>query len=177
MILDLVTQDGIARDHSHIIWLDTLFTSARLLSQLDSEGFGAAGTVRTTSTRREELKAQNGTKAQKKSTEPNRGLDLSLLELRTKWNTALEWGQLYGSLSSDEKVMQYAWKDQNVVLFMSTVSDSRDTVTRLRRRPAKTATNVRTSRIIFGEESVKALDIPTFIDMYNHYMNGVDNAD
>ena len=45
VVLDLVTQDDIAKDHSHIIWLDNLFTSARLLSQLDIEGFGAAGTV------------------------------------------------------------------------------------------------------------------------------------
>ena len=60
---------------------------------------------------------------------------------------------------------------------MSTVSNPRDTVTSLRRRPAKTATNARTSRAIFGEMNVKALDIPAFIDMYNHHMNGVDNAD
>ena len=45
MVLDLVTQDGIAKDHSYIIWLDNLFTLVRLLSQLDIEGFGAAGTV------------------------------------------------------------------------------------------------------------------------------------
>ena len=111
VVLDLVTQEGIAKDHSHIIWLDNLFTSARLLTQLDSEGFGAAGTVRTTTTSREELEAKEGTKAQKKSQEPNRGLDERLLELRTKWNTALEWGKLYGSLSDDGKVMQFAWKD------------------------------------------------------------------
>ena len=177
VVLDLVTQEGIARDHSHIIWLDNLFTSARLLSQLDDEGFGAAGTVRTTATSREELEAKEGTKAQKKSQEPNRGLDQQLVDLKIKWNSALEWGQLYGSLSSDGKVMQFAWKDQNVVLFMSTVSDPRDTISRLRRRPAKTATNARTSRTPFGEESTKVMDIPAFIDMYNHYMNGVDNAD
>ena len=173
VILDLVTQEGIARDHSHIIQLDNLFTSARLLSQLDIEGFRAAGTVRTTATKREELEAKEGTKLK----EPNRGLDQRLIDLRTKWNSALEWGQLYGSLSDDGKVMEFAWKDQNVVLFMSTVSDPRDTITRIRRRPTKTSTNARTSRAVFGEISTKALDIPAFIDMYNHHMNGVDNAD
>ena len=90
VMLDLVAQEGIAKDHSHIIWLDNLFTSARLLSQLDIEGFGATGTVRTTSTSREELEAKEGTKAQKKSQEPNRGLDQRLLDLRNKWNSALE---------------------------------------------------------------------------------------
>ena len=64
-----------------------------------------------------------------------------------------------------------------MVLFMSTVSNSRDKVKRLRRRPAKSATNTRTSRAVFGDMTIKELDIPAFIDMYNHYMNGVDNAD
>lgn len=63
VVLDLVAQEDVARDHSHIIWLDNLFTSARRLSQLDSEGFEAAGTVRTTNTRREDLEATHGTKA------------------------------------------------------------------------------------------------------------------
>ena len=48
---------------------------------------------------------------------------------------------------------------------------------RLRRRPAKTATNSRTSRAVFGEEAVKLLSIPEFIDSYNHFINGVDVAD
>ena len=63
------------------------------------------------------------------------------------------------------------------MLFMSTVSNGRDTVTRLRRRPTKTATNARTSRAPFQGNDVKELDIPEFIDLYNHFMNGVDVAD
>ena len=73
--------------------------------------------------------------------------------------------------------MEFAWKDQNVVLFISTVSNSRRTVKRLRRRPAKTAINAYTSRAIFGEMTIKELNIPEFIDIYNHFMNGVDCAD
>ena len=177
VILDLVSQEDIAKDYSHIVWLDNLFTSARLLAQLDDEGFESAGTVRITKTRREELEAKEGTKAQREQQEPNRGLDQGLAELKTKWNAVLEWGKLYGRLLSDKRVMEFTWKDQNVVLFMSTVSNGGKTVKRLRRRPAKTATNARTSRAIFGEMTTKELDIPEFIDMYNHYMNGVDNAD
>ena len=64
-----------------------------------------------------------------------------------------------------------------MVLFISTVSNSRETIKRLRRRPAKTVTNTRTSRTIFGEMITKELDIPIFINMYNHYINGVNNAD
>ena len=153
--MDLVAQEGINKDHSHIIWLDNLFTSARLLTQLDEEGFGAAGTVRTSTTRREDLEATNGTQAQRSSTEPNRGLDPRLLELRNTWNTALDWGKLYGCLSENERVLELAWKDQNVVLFMTTVSNGRKTVKRLRRRPAKIAINAYTSRAIFSEEARK----------------------
>ena len=177
VVLNLLTQDGIAKDHSHIVWLDNLFSSARLFSQLDIEGFGAAGTVRITTTRREDLEAKEGIKAQREHKELNRGLDSRLSELRIKWNAALDWGKLYGSLSEDGKVLEFGWKDQNVVLFMITVSNGRKTINRLRRRPAKTATNARTSRAMFEEQARKELSIPEFIDMYNHYMNGVDNAD
>ena len=178
VVLDLVSQDGISKDHFHIIWLDNLFTSARLLTQLQEEGFGATGTVRTSTTRREDLEATNGTQAQRALTESNRGLDSRLLDLRNKWNTAIDWGKLYGYLSDDKRVLELAWKDQNVVLFMTTVSNGQKKINRLRRRPAKTATNARTSRAMFGhDESRKELPIPEFIDQYNHYMNGVDNAD
>ena len=40
------------RDHT--VWLDNLFTSARLLEVLRELGIGGAGTVRTTKTKREE---------------------------------------------------------------------------------------------------------------------------
>ena len=60
---------------------------------------------------------------------------------------------------------------------MTTMSNGRKQVKRLRRRPAKTATNARTSRAIFGTEARKELPIPEFINIYNHFMNGVDNTD
>ena len=60
---------------------------------------------------------------------------------------------------------------------MSTVSTGRETVIRNRRRPTKTAINSKTSRKVFGDQSTKDLEIPAFIDDYNHYMGGVDQAD
>ena len=75
-------------------------------------------------------------------------------------------------------MLELAWKDQNIVLFMTTISNSRKKINRLYRYPAKTAINARTSRAIFSpDEARKELPIPEFIDQYNHYMNGVDNAD
>ena len=179
VVLDLLSQHGISDDFQHIVWLDNLFTSSRLLTQLEDDGFGAAGTVRTTRTEREKKETKSGTKAQQKELEKeiNRGLDLQLSDLKLKHNMQLEWGKLYACLSEDQRVLQMAWKDQNVVLFMSTVSNGRDTISRLRRRPTKTATNARTSRAPFLGSETKQLDIPEFIDTYNHFMNGVDVAD
>ena len=39
----------------HVVWLDNLFSSVKLFKRLRSLGIGAAGTVRTTRTRREEI--------------------------------------------------------------------------------------------------------------------------
>ena len=57
---------------------------------------------------------------------------------------------------------------------MSTVSNNRKIVKRLRRRLAKIVTNARTFRAMFGEITIKELDIPEFINMYNYYINEVD---
>ena len=113
MVLDLVAQKGINKDHFHIIWLDNLFTLARLLIQLDKEGFRAVGTVRTSITRREDLEATDGTEAQQEqaSKESNYGMDSRLLDLRNKWNIGIDWGKLYGYLSEDKRVLELAWKD------------------------------------------------------------------
>ena len=47
-------------------------------------------------------------------------------------------------------------------------------ITRNRKRPKKTFTNSTIIRMIFNEQYRKELEIPTFIDCYNHYMNSVD---
>ena len=179
VVLDLVKQQGIKDDFSHIVWMDNLFTSARLLSALKEEGFGAAGTVRTTKTTREEEEEKHGTEQQRKNLaiDENKGLDEKLSDLKNVYNKQLQWGELYGSLSEDKNVLEFAWKDQNVVLFMSTVHDGKKKVKRQRRRPGKTSTNAATSRAVFGSEAVKVLFIPEFIDAYNHFMGGVDQAD
>ena len=52
-----------------------------------------------------------------------------------------------------------------------------DKVLKLRRRPPATATNAKTSRQVFNDSPTKQLIIPRFIDDYNHYMGGVDQAD
>ena len=148
---------------------------------MKQEGFGAAGTVRTAKTARENIEEKSGTvpKIQELAKEQNRGLDPLLSSLKLDQSLQIPWGKLY--LVSDGEVLQAAWKDQNIVLFMTTVSTSIETILRTRRRPAKTATNARTSRHIFGhifgDLPTKQLLIPRVIDDYNHHMGGVDQTD
>src|ERR1700722_5790987 len=51
---DNVTGERLYPPNKHIVWLDNLFTSVRLLQQLRELGIGGAGTGRTTRTKREE---------------------------------------------------------------------------------------------------------------------------
>ena len=50
-------------------------------------------------------------------------------------------------------------------------------IEKLRKKPVKISINACTSRVLFGDLTVKKLFIPDFIDLYNHFMNGVDVAD
>jgi hypothetical protein len=45
---------------------------------------------------------------------------------------------------------------------------------RMRKRPKKTALNARITREPFGDNSIKILSIPIFIDDYNHYIREID---
>jgi len=70
----------------HVVWIDNLFTSGRLLKTLRGLEIGSAGTVRTTKTHREEIEEQTQTKAAKRvpkiSLQPKR-IEDSINQLRT----------------------------------------------------------------------------------------------
>ena len=101
-------------------------------------------------------------------------MNKKLLELKIKWSNHITWGELYGYLSSDEKVLQLTQKDSQIVLFMTTLVDASTTVSRLRKRPNKKDKWIKQA---FGDQPFKRLEIPDFINMYNYLMNGVDRAD
>ena len=174
VVLDLLTQQGIDNNNKHVVWFDNFFTSARLLSVLRDLEFGAAGTVRVIKTKRDEYEEKHGTQAQKQQKEQNRELDTSLSDFKLEYEAQIEWGQLYEVIFKDKKVAQFAWKNQQVVLFMSTIHIDRKIVKTLRRRSAKTFINARTSRASFGDLAIKKLPISDFIDFYNYFMNSVD---
>lgn len=104
-------------------------------------------------------------------------IDQRLADLKLTHAAQIEWGTLYAVTSKDGQVMEFAWKDANVVLFISTVDDGQSTKETARKRPPLTQTGARITRKVFGDEVVKTLRIPTFIFYYNLYMGGVDIAD
>jgi hypothetical protein len=53
--------------------------------------------------------------------DPPEQINRSLADLKLVHSGQIEWGKLYGRLSKDGSVMEFAWKDADVVLFMSTV--------------------------------------------------------
>lgn len=81
VVLDLLSQDGISKDFCHTIWLDNLFTSARLLATLKEEGFSAAGTVRTQKTAKRDLRIHNALEEATKGGEQRVGCSHSALKL------------------------------------------------------------------------------------------------
>jgi hypothetical protein len=197
VVLDLLLSPHMPPD-KHVVWLDNLFTSCRLLSKLREEGIGGAGTVKTSKSKDElmdeganepeqspladqDLLADYHASEASQNTdttniEDARGLNTSLRDLKTLGDQ-IPWGKLYGKVSNDGKVMEFAWKDNAVVLFMSTVARPGVTIQRRRRRPGKTRTGASITRRVFKDEVIKELSIPEFIDLYNHFMNGVDRHD
>jgi len=136
------------------IYMDNYFTSVPLFTELQAYKFGAMGTTR-----------------------PHKELPTGFKVLKTQFATKLEWNTLLAKVV--DNTLCLAWQDNNIVLALSnihTVHTTKDFREKVRRRPAKTSTNGRIVRQVFGDTSTKELRIPCFIDDYNHYMGGVDLA-
>jgi Transposase IS4 len=123
VVMDFLTQEDpetgqrLYQPNMHTIWLDNLFTSVKLLQELRRLGIGGAGTVRTTKTKRKELDEKKESKKEQ--------IDRQLTDLKLLYQNQIPWGTLYTRLSEDETVIEFAWKDANMVLFMSTVSNGK----------------------------------------------------
>jgi Transposase IS4 len=136
------------------IYMDNYFTSIPLFSVLRALNFGAVGTTR-----------------------PHKEFPDEMKELKERFSTKLPWNTLLAKVV--DNTLCLAWQDNNVVLALSnihTVDKTDDFRDKVRRRPAKTSTNGRIVRQVFGEDATKQLQIPCFIDDYNHHMGGVDLA-
>jgi hypothetical protein len=138
---------------SMTIYMDNYFTSVSLFESLRNLKYGAVSTTRP------------------HDRFPHALSKLKKESLKLKWNTLLA--------EVVDNTLCLAWQDNNIVLALSTihtVHTANDFITRLRKRPAKTSTSARIVRCIFGDDATKDLEIPLFIDDYNHRMGAVDIA-
>ena len=127
---DADTNERLYPPRKHVVWLNNLFTSVKLLTRLRGLGIGGAGTVRTTKTKRKEQGDLKGdikvtTTRQGKKKVPAKQIKQTLAELKLTHAAQIPWGELYKELSKDGQVMEFAWKDTNIVLFISTVDDGK----------------------------------------------------
>lgn len=103
-----------------------------------------------------------------------------------------QWGSLWQAHTEDNLVLQTAWKDNNLVLFLSTIHYPVEIdpelvrtlqaklkpsnligwalIVRDRGRPRATSTVAKSVRAEFGDAIQKNLAIPCSIDEYNHKM-------
>ena len=118
-----------------MIYLDNYFTSVPLFAELWACNFGAIGTTR-----------------------PYKEFPQQLIELKNRFARKLEWNALFAIVVKD--VLCLAWQDNNIVLGLSNihiVDKVEDFREKARRRPAKTSTNGRIVRKVFGSDYVKDL--------------------
>jgi hypothetical protein len=140
---------------SRNIYLENYFTSIPLFSMLRKENIDAAGTTRPS------------------------GIDFPalLIILRKNWSTKLDWGTTVADIV--DNVLCIGWQDNNFVLGFSTVHtihEASSWVVSERNRPSKTSINSAITRKVFGGLPSISLDIPIWVDDYNHNMNSVDLA-
>ncbi|QSS54066.1 hypothetical protein I7I53_01518 [Histoplasma capsulatum var. duboisii H88] len=133
------------------IYMDNYFTSVALFHYLQKQGIEACGTTRSAN------------------------LPPLLQELK---NSGLSAHIPYNTLCiiPQNEVLCLGWKDNNIVLLLSTIHLPDSFVECVRKRPGLTSTNGSQIQRIFGDNWQKAVEIPTIIDDYNHNMNGIDLA-
>ncbi|KAF6781709.1 hypothetical protein CMUS01_16761, partial [Colletotrichum musicola] len=133
------------------VFLDNLFASVKLFRALRRQNIGATGTCR-----------KDG------------GIDDILVAEKEDEGKGIPWGQVHNIPTKDGQINQFTWKDNALVLFLTTVFRETSEVLRLRRRPTGDSAAKKEARRVFGADARKNLPIPLAIDKYNHNMNGVD---
>ncbi|EGU75036.1 hypothetical protein FOXB_14453, partial [Fusarium oxysporum f. sp. conglutinans Fo5176] len=135
------------------VFLDNLFSSPNLFRRLRQLGHGATGTARQ-----------------------NCGFHEPLVKLKKVDNTAaadLEFNYLTAVPTKDNLVNQTIWKDNALVLFLSTVFTGVERVDRKRKRPTTDQPSARPIKRFFGAEPVKVISIPSIAAIYNSDRNGL----
>ncbi|RKK30578.1 hypothetical protein BFJ66_g16247 [Fusarium oxysporum f. sp. cepae] len=139
------------------VFLDNLFSSCDLFRRLRQRGHGATGTARK-----------------------NCGIYKPLVKLKAIDNTAagsLEFNVVKAIPTADNKVNQIAWKDNALVLFLTTVFKGNERLDCIRKKPTTGQMQARPIQRFFGDDPVKQVSIPSIAAIYNNEMNAVDRGD
>jgi hypothetical protein len=81
-------------------------------------------------------------------------------------------------LTESGKMIQVGWKDNTLVLGISIILDTKDSVNRNRKKPSVISMLAKTTRVPFGQdEYIKSISIPLFFDLYNYNINTIDRGD
>ncbi|KAF5234960.1 hypothetical protein FOXYS1_15680 [Fusarium oxysporum] len=139
------------------VFLDNLFSSCDLFRRLRQRGHGATGTARK-----------------------NCGIYKPLVKLKAIDNTAagsLEFNVVKAIPTADNKVNQIAWKDNALVLFLTTVFKGNERLDCIRKKPTTDQMQTRPIQRFFGDDPVKQVSIPSIAAIYNNEMNAVDRGD
>ncbi|KAH0528214.1 hypothetical protein TsFJ059_003105 [Trichoderma semiorbis] len=153
----VVAQRGFFLRASYHVFLDNLFSSPSLFQVLRQQGIGATGTCRT-----------------------NCGLYQPFVTAKaedSKGHRLWPHNKLVTVPTPDEMVNQIAWKDNALVLLLSTVYSGREFQQRVRRRPNTTQPRARPIKEAFGKENKKTMTQPSAAIDYNDYMGAVDVGD
>ncbi|KJZ69068.1 hypothetical protein HIM_11537 [Hirsutella minnesotensis 3608] len=142
-------------EQTYHIFFDNLFSSPDFLNALRRLEIGATGTARI-----------------------NCGFYKPFVEAKKADIKGIcwPWGKLETAPTPDGQVNQFAWKDNALVLFLSTVYSGEEFQERIRRRPTTTQPRARPIQRKFGAEPVLRLVVPSITADYNDRMGGVDIA-
>ena len=121
VVFDLLQQKNIFDDYSCVVWMNNLFTSTDVIVTCFNIDFEAVDTVRIIKTKRKEQKEIKDIKTQKKRKEFNRDLNSILFDLKLKHEARIEWDTMYEKIINNVNVLQFAWKNQQMILFMTSI--------------------------------------------------------
>ncbi|RKL08705.1 hypothetical protein BFJ70_g16774 [Fusarium oxysporum] len=147
---------------THHVFTDNLFSSPQLFRLLRQLGHGATGTAR-----------------------PNCGITTVMKQIKETGKLPdgkpLLFNKVYLIPTKDKQVLQIAWKDSSVVLFLSTMHSATplNRTPKERKLPAKRGTKAEAQRLkeVFNGDQARIIPIPSVAAQYNDEMNHVDRGD
>ncbi|KAF1975810.1 hypothetical protein BU23DRAFT_552294, partial [Bimuria novae-zelandiae CBS 107.79] len=135
----------------HIVWDDNLFNTIPMLEYLRRQGTTTEETFEDAA--RVELQAEDvSVKGRARQKVAKERFSSSLMRLKTQFTKHMEWGEIRWDLSKSGEVLQAAWRDNQVVLFASTVAEPIQVIMKLRRRSKMSQNNKGIFAKAFGNE-------------------------